>query len=407
MAADHTPLDLGRNAMKKITRREAIRRLSGFIGSAFLMNACAFDAEEEMRNSDVTGVIDAIAGTYRRNEILFSSRQPVVSIATIPPKKDLKNGVEYAVREAIDLLGGMGEIAKDKERILIKPNLVSSNPTDTTKPEVIEALVKLMKEAGKNVIIGEGSASTKRNMKWSAVGLVCRTKETDVLNGIQDDVFNALGYDELSRRLRVLLANLHVGDMVRQLIPDNFAFKEIYIHRSLYEADLVCTVPMLKTHGLAGVTLGMKNFIGTYPGQIYGTIRSRVHQIASNVEPSGTASAIVDMVKATNVGLTVIDATTAMEGQGPIEASGGSLVKMDTIVAGTNALATDMVGAKVMGFDPDEIPTFKWAWKAGMKPLRLEDIEVRGKSLESVARLFKRPEIRPYTDVLLWLGPPC
>ena len=393
--------------MRRITRREAIRRLSGFVGSAFLMNACAFDAEEEGRNSDVTGIVDAIAGTYRRNEILFSSQAPVVSIAKVPPKKDLKNGVEYAVREAIDLLGGMSEIARDKEQILLKPNLVSSNPTDTTKPEVIEALVKIMKEAGKNVLLGEGSAATKRNMKWSAVGLVCRTKDADVLNGLQYDVYNALGYDDLSRRLGVPLTNLHVGDMVRQFIPDNFAFKEIYIHRSLYEADLVCSVPMLKTHGLAGVTLGMKNFIGTYPGQVYGTIRSRVHQIAGSIEPSGTASAVVDMVKATNVGLTVIDATTAMEGQGPAGASGGRLVEMDTIVAGTNALATDMVGAKIMGFEPDEIPTFKWAWKAGMKPSSLENIEVRGNSIETVARPFKRPYVRPYTDMLLFLGPPC
>jgi len=393
--------------MRRITRREAIRRLSGFIGSAFLTSACAFDAEEEARNSDVTGVSDAIAATYHRNEILYSKQTPAVSIAKVPTEKEFKSGVAYAVREAIDLLGGMEEIARGTEQILIKPNLVSSNPTDTTKIEVVEALIRIMKESGKNVLIGEGSAATKRNMKWSAAGLVCRTKDRDVLNGIQDDVYSSLGYHELSRRLGVPLLNLHVGDMVKQLIPDNFAFKEIYVSRSLYEADLVCTVPMLKTHGLAGVTLGMKNFIGTYPGEIYGTIRSRVHQIASNVEPSGAASAIVDMVKATSVGLTVIDATTAMEGDGPVEASGGDFVKMNLIIAGTNALAADMIGAKIMGFEPDEIPTFRWAWKAGMHPRSIEEIDVRGQRIAQVARLFRRPTIRPYTDALLWLGPPC
>jgi uncharacterized protein (DUF362 family) len=155
------------------------------------------------------------------------------------------------------------------------------------------------------------------------------------------------------------------------------------------------------------VTLGMKNLIGAYPGQVYGTVRSRVHQVASRVEPSGTASAIVDIVKAAKIGLTVIDASTAMEAQGPSKAMGGKLVEMGLIVAGTNALATDMVGAHLMGFRPEEISTFKWAWKAGMTPSRLDDIEVRGERLEAVRRPFKRPLVVPYRDISPWYGPVC
>jgi uncharacterized protein (DUF362 family) len=164
---------------------------------------------------------------------------------------------------------------------------------------------------------------------------------------------------------------------------------------------------MMKTHGLASVTLGMKNFIGAYPGEVYGTVRSRVHQVASHVEPSGTASAIVDIVKATKVGLTVIDASTAMEGQGPSTGMGGKLVEMGLIVAGTNALATDMVGAYLMGFQPEEISTFEWAWRTGMKPSRLDDIEVRGERMEAVQRPFKRPAVLPYGEISPWYGPVC
>jgi uncharacterized protein (DUF362 family) len=69
---------------------------------------------------------------------------------------------------------------------------------------------------------------------------------------------------------------------------------------------------------------------------------------------------------------------------------------METIVAGTNPLAADMVAASLMGFDAAEIPTFTWAHKAGMRPERLEEIEIRGESVESVRRKFARPPIVPW-----------
>ncbi len=393
--------------MKAMTRREAIKQVSGTLLTALLADGCARDAETEAGRSDLTEGVEAETRLYQPNPILFSDQRPVVSIAAIPPKRSRQSGIDFAVSEAIDLLGGMAAITKDKERVLIKPNLVNTEVSDTTSPEVIEALVRLMIEAGKDVSVGEGAAASRRNIRYLVKGLVCRTKHTEVLEGIQDDVFDGLGFRELAEKMKIRLVNLHVGDMIRYTIPENYVFQDLYLHAALYEADLVCSVPMMKTHGLAGVTLGMKNFIGAYPGQVYGTVRSRVHQVASRVEPSGTASAIVDIVKAAKVGLTVIDASTAMEGQGPSTGMGGKLVEMGLIVAGTNALATDMVGAHLMGFRPDEIPTFKWAWKAGMKPSRLDEIEVRGERLEAVSRPFKRPLIIPYKDISPWYGPVC
>ena len=162
------------------------------------------------------------------------------------------------------------------------------------------------------------------------------------------------------------------------------------------ETDLLCSVPMMKTHVLAGVTLGMKNLIGVYPGTVYQAVRGRMHDAAAQVEPSGTASAIVDMVRANKLGLVVVDGSTAMEGNGPW---GGGLLPMDVIVAGTNPLATDMVAASLMGFEPAEIPTFTWANKAGLGPERLDEIEVRGDPVENVRRKFLRPLIQPWSAV--------
>jgi len=62
-----------------------------------------------------------------------------------------------------------------------------------------------------------------------------------------------------------------------------------------------------------------------------------------------------------------------------------------------------MVAANIMGFEPAEIPSFVWAIKSGMKPSVLDDIEVRGETIASVQRKFKRPDIVPWNAInKLW-----
>jgi uncharacterized protein (DUF362 family) len=318
-----------------------------------------------------------------------NKEKAVVSIAKI---KD--DNIGAAVQEAIDLLGGIDKVTRGKERIMLKPNLVSPQPEATTKPVVIKRLAEMMKKAGKDVVIGEGSAASPPfNVQGQEV---FRTKKKDLLDKMQQFTFDYLGYAELAKSLGVPLVNLHSGELVEVEVPNAFVFDKLTVHRSLAEIDLLCSVPMMKTHSLAHVTLGMKNLIGLYPGTVYQSVRGRMHDLASEVEPSGTAVAIVDMVRANKLGLVVVDASMAMEGEGPTE---GTLVKMDLIIAGTNPLATDMVAAKCMGFEPHEIPTFTWANKAGLKPARLEDIELRGLVPEKVGKRFVRPTVYAWKDI--------
>lgn len=315
--------------------------------------------------------------------------RPVVSIVRIP-----NANVDYAVEHALDLLGGIRALAQGKERVLLKPNLVSPQPGATTKPAVIRVLARLMKAAAKDVSIGEGSAAAPPfNVQGAEI---FRTSKKALLDGLQQDVFDRLGYTELAHSLHVPLINLHTGDLVEVKLPGAFVFDKLTIHRSLVETDLLCSVPMMKTHSLAGVTLGMKNLIGLYPGAVYQSVRGRMHDAAAKIEQSGTAVAIVDMVRANKLGLVVIDGSTAMEGNGPMD---GTLVPMETIVAGANPLATDMVAASLMGFDPSEIPTFTWANKAGLRPSSLDEIEIRGEPLPSMRRKFARPQIYPWEFV--------
>ena len=140
----------------------------------------------------------------------------------------------------------------------------------------------------------------------------------------------------------------------------------------------------------------MKNLIGLYPGTVYYSVRSWLHDRAAEKNSPGIAFEILDMVRANKLGLTVIDGSMAMEGDGP---ASGSLLKMDLIIAGTNPLATDMIAAKIMGFEPLEIPTFSWAVSTGMKPANISDIEIRGEAIENVKRNFIKPTVYQWTDI--------
>jgi len=341
------------------------------------------------------------AGLSRRDFLFASVAGPVSQALSAPQEPPavsvvrIRNGrIRAAVEEAIDLLGGIERVTRGKNRIMLKPNLVSPAPNATTNRDVISALAKLMKSAHKEVSIGEGSAAAG-GFNADARG-VYRTRNSDLLSRMQAFVFEQLGYLELGKQLGIPLVNLHCGEMAKVKVPGGFVFDEVTVHRSLTEIDLLCSVPMMKTHALAQVTLGMKNLVGVFPGTEYCSVRACMHDTAAKVEPSGTAAAVVDMVRANKLGLAVIDASTAMEGQGP---SDGKPVRMDLIVAGTNPLATDMIGGSLMGFDPQEIPTFAWANKAGMTPTRLDEIEVRGEKLDAVRRKFARPQVFPWAAI--------
>jgi uncharacterized protein (DUF362 family) len=312
--------------------------------------------------------------------------KPVVSVVRIR-----KGNIESAVEEAIELLGGMAEIARGKERIMLKPNLVAPLPEATTKLPVMRALVRLMRAAHKDTTIGEGSAAAPPfNVRND---ITFRTSDKDLLSGLQQKVFDELGYTEFGRTHKVPLVNLHLGELVDVKVPDVILFDTLTLHRSLIETDLLCSVPMMKTHVLAGVTLGLKNLIGVYPGAVYQAERGAMHDRAVSVEPSGTVAPILDMARANKLGLVVIDGSSAMEGNGPTD---GTVVPMETIIAGTNPLAADMVAASLMGFRADEISTFKWAHKIGMTPKRLDEIEIRGEPLDRIRREFVRPLLVPW-----------
>jgi uncharacterized protein (DUF362 family) len=323
-----------------------------------------------------------------------SGPKPVVSIVRIQ-----NDNIAKAVEKAIDLLGGIRHVTKGVNTVMLKPNLVSTQREATTKLAVVRALAQTMQRAGKEVSIGEGSAAAPNfNVRGTAI---YRTRKREILDPMQQYVFEQLGYADLAKTLRIPLVNLHSGELVDVAVPGGFVFDKISLHKSLTEVDLLCSVPMMKTHQLATVTLGMKNLIGAFPGTVYQSVRGHMHDLASQVEPTAASAVVVDMVRANKLGLVVIDGSMAMEGNGP---SMGKTFKMGVIVAGTNPVATDMVAASLMGFAPAEIPTFLWANKAGMRPGALDEIEIRGEPIDRVRRVFVKPQVYAWNTIRPYWG---
>jgi uncharacterized protein (DUF362 family) len=354
----------------------------------------SLDRREFLKKSMVTAGAIAAAPVFGSCSDLFSAPVPLVSIVKIKDDK-----VDNAVEKAIDLLGGIEQLTRRKHKIMLKPNLVFDDPNCTTKPVVIKTLAQLLKAAGKEVVIGEGSAAaTGINADENGVYF---TRKKDLLDKMQQLVFDKLGYSDLARELGIPLINLHTGELVDVEVPDAHFFKKLTIHRSLRDIDMLCSVPMMKTHVLATVSLGLKNVIGLYPGTAYCSVRSCVHDQADQGGSPGIAYEILDMVKANKMGLTVIDGSMGMEGDGP---SGGPLVKMNLIIAGTSPLATDMVAAATMGYEPNEVPTLAVAHQAGMRPASLAEIDIRGEKISDVRRKFVRANIVPYRSIKEWFG---
>jgi uncharacterized protein (DUF362 family) len=322
----------------------------------------------------------------------FSTEVRAKGIVSIVRIKD--GDIATGVEEAIELLGGIKAVTIGKNRIMLKPNLVADSPAVTTKLIVVKTLAQLMQKAGKEVMIGEGSAAAS---SFNVVdNEVFRTNKREILDGMQQHVFDVLGYSEMAQSLNIPLINLHSGEIVEVHLKNGLATKSVKIHKSLTEVDLLCSVPMMKTHTLATVTLAMKNLIGLYPGTVYYSVRSWLHDRAAEAGSPGVAYEVIDMNNAVKTGLSIIDASSAMEGDGP---TGGTLVDMGLIIAGTSPLATDMVGASLMGFELNDIPAIVLAHKTGMLPAALDDIEIRGLRIDQCKRKFVKPNIYKWTDV--------
>ena len=289
--------------------------------------------------------------------------KPKVSIARV------SDGIEDAVEEAIDLLGGIGRFVGPGGAYLIKPNLFTTKTAEqgaTTDPRIIMTLAEMSKEAGVKPVVGE----------CPAMGSYARP----------DIVFDGLGVRRLCEEAGVEINVLDREPPVKVENPAAEVVRDFWFPRFALECDGIINVPKLKTHTLTALTCAVKNLFGLQQG---GTKAN--HHVRTANDPERFSRLLVDLYQSIKdqVRLNVVDAVVAMEGEGPTT---GDPVDLGLIIAGEDAAAVDVVAAAVMGWDPMEVGTNFIAAERGLGPRSLDEVMVVGASIEEVARLFRRPQ---------------
>jgi uncharacterized protein (DUF362 family) len=217
------------------------------------------------------------------------------------------------------------------KRVVLKPNLVEFDPRQpiNTNPLFVAAAAEAFRSLGAaSVTIAEGPGHRRATLDMAeAAGFF------DAIKGFEDN-FIDLNLDEVSR--------------VNLSTPSKKPFstlQSLYLPHTILAADLLVSLPKMKTHHWAGATLSMKNLFGIVPGAVYGWPKNILHW-------AGIDNAIADLHGAFPNQFCLVDGIEAMEGNGPIQ---GPAKHADVIVAGSHPPSVDATCCQVMGIDPKKL----------------------------------------------------
>ncbi len=286
----------------------------------------------------------------RDQRVLLDKPGPKAPVAIIKAK-------DYSVgltRQILDGIRACGLEVKGK-RILLKPNLVEFDKHTVINTDV--AVVAAAFDAfssldAAEVRIGEGPGHRR-----DTYGVAEQSGYRGSLARF-DDIFVDLNRDDVTA------------------VENFFDGTEIYLPNTALRADIVVSIPKMKTHHWAGATLAMKNFFGLVPGAVYGWPKNTLHQF-------GIARSIVGLNRVFSKTFAIVDGIVGMEGNGPIQ---GTPKRAGVLVMGTDLRAVDATCCRLMGIDPARIDYIVGAAELGKATV--EGIELRGERLADVRTEF-------------------
>lgn len=243
--------------------------------------------------------------------------------------------------------------------VLLKPNFVGSDDqAANTHPKVVGAAWESFLRLGaKRVIVGEGPA----------------------LERDTEAVVEALRLRDYVAPLPGTFVDLNLDDVRRVPLRARASkLKELYLPESVLGADLIVSMPKLKTHHWAGVTLSRKNMFGIVPGSCYGWPKNLLHW-------AGISRALLDINSTVRPDFAIVDGIVGMEGNGPIQ---GVPKPCGVLVLGDDPVAVDATCVRIMGLVPERIDYLKHAgtFLGHLEPEKIGQI---GESIASVQTRFE------------------
>jgi uncharacterized protein (DUF362 family) len=282
-------------------------------------------------------------------------RKPIVAIV------NYENPLE-SVRKAVELSRGLDHLPANA-KVFIKPNIVFWTKEVRfpkwgviTTSRVVEDVVALLKERGiDDITIGEGMiTSTPKDIEIPA------------------HAFETLGYNVLKKRYGIKYINVFERPFDK---VDCGAGVVLNFNTDILHSDFVVNLPVLKTHNQTKVSLGIKNF----KGMIDINSRKKSHSADPKKDLNYHVARLANKMPPMFI---LLDGIYTNE-RGP--SIDGRIRRSNILIASADVLSADMVGAKVLGYEPSDVPHLVYAAQDRQRPLDLSDIEVVGKRIEDVA----------------------
>jgi uncharacterized protein (DUF362 family) len=264
-----------------------------------------------------------------------------------------------AIRAGFRELGISPDEIRGK-RILLKPNLVETQAGAihiNTHPLVVQAAMEAFLAYGAaRVIVAEGPGHERDTL------LIL--EETGLIGVLSE---HRAGFVDLNTDRPYGLVN--AGRRSR--------LKKLYFPETLRTADWIVSMPKMKTHHWAGVTLSMKNLFGVMPGALYGWPKNILHW-------AGIHETIMDIYATLQPHLAIVDGIIGMEGDGPIM---GDPKAAGVLVMGRNFPAVDATCARIMGINPKKVKYLARA-NGWLGTIYESNIRQRGEAISSVRTEF-------------------
>ena len=271
-----------------------------------------------------------------------------VSVVRLNEYNDVPSA-RTALEELLKPIGGL-DFVKKGTRVVIKANLVSAmKPSEagTTHPVLISALAEMLTERGASVVIGDSPGGLYNSAFVNRVYTVTGMRETEKYGAKLNDDFS----------------------QSKAVFPEGKQLRDFTYTSYLDNADVIINFCKLKSHGMMGMSCAAKNIFGVVPG----VIKPEYHFRFPKYEDF--ADMIVDLDEYFHPVLSIADAVIGMEGNGP---TAGTPKFMGCLIASPSPNALDMVAAKLLGFEKEELPILNAAYLRGMIPEKFEDIMLYG-----------------------------
>lgn len=269
--------------------------------------------------------------------------------------------VRNAIKESLDLLGGIEKFVKPGNKVLLKVNAIIGFQPEraaTTHPAVILAMAGFVKEAGGIPIVGDSSGAfgfTGQSLEMCGIAKAAREAQAELMN------FESTGTYSVNIDGKIL--------------------KNINIAKPVMDCDVLISMPKMKTHQLTKYTGAVKNFYGVIPG----TGKAKIHQFAPS--EVSFSHAVVDIYSALKPKLAVMDGIVGMEGEG---ATNGTPISSNVVMSSADCVSLDAVASEVMGFFHKDILTTRFAHERNLGVGEIKDIRILGQQIKDVKMDFKK-----------------